>query len=168
VVKRVIKSVKPRSGELKDIVKIIRAVAKIADDKKADYIKILDMRSRLIITDYFIIISARNTRLTRRIQEEICIYLKSKNLNAINISGLPEGEWILIDYNDFVVHIFTNELREYYGLERLWRDSAEIEWSEVKPARPVKPIKSAEPIKSVKPVRPGRTVKNKSIKDKHI
>jgi len=52
-----------------------------------------------------------------------------------------------------VIHIFTNELREYYGLERLWRDSAEIEWDEGKP---------------IKPVKPDRTVKNKSIKDKHI
>jgi ribosome-associated protein len=168
VVNRVKKSAKPGSGEPRDIVKIVRAVAKIADDKKADYIKILDMSSRLIITDYFIIIGARNTRLTRRIQEEICIYLKSKNLNATNISGLPEGEWILIDYNDFVVHIFTNELREYYGLERLWRDSAEIEWSKDKPVRPVKPIKSAKPVSPVKPARPDRIVKNKSFKDKHI
>ncbi len=126
MVKRVIKAIKP---ELKDIVKTIKAVAKIADEKKADYIKILDMRSRLIITDYFIIISAKNTRLTRKIQEEIGIYLKSKNFKAINISGLAEGRWILIDYNDFVVHIFTNELREYYELERLWRDSREVEWN---------------------------------------
>ncbi|OFW62620.1 MAG: ribosome silencing factor [Actinobacteria bacterium RBG_19FT_COMBO_36_27] len=111
------------------MVKTIKAVAKIADEKKADYIKILDMRSRLIITDYFIIISAKNTRLTRKIQEEIGIYLKSKNFKAINISGLAEGRWILIDYNDFVVHIFTNELREYYELERLWRDSREVEWN---------------------------------------
>ncbi len=126
MVKRVIKAIKP---ELKDIVKTIKAVAKIADEKKADYIKILDMRSRLIITDYFIIISAKNTRLTRKIQEEIRIYLKSKNLKAINISGLTEGRWILIDYDDFVIHIFTNELREYYELERLWRDSGEVEWN---------------------------------------
>jgi ribosome-associated protein len=153
VVKRVTKSIEPESKKSKDIIKIVKAVAKIADEKKADYIKILDMRSRLIITDYFIIVSAKNTRLTRRIQEEICIYLKNKNLNAINISGLPEGGWILIDYSDFVIHIFTNELREYYGLERLWRDSAEIEWGEGKP---------------IKPVKPDRTVKNKSIKDKHI
>lgn len=129
MVKRVTKAIKPAS---KDIVKIVKAVAKIADEKKADYIKILDMRSRLIITDYFIIISAKNTRLTRRIQEEIRIYLKSKNLKVINISGLAEGRWILIDYNDFVIHIFTNELREYYDLERLWRDSGEIEWSKDK------------------------------------
>lgn len=130
--KGVIKAIKPES---KDIFKIIKAVARIADEKKADYIKILDMRSRLIITDYFIIISAKNTRLTRRIQEEVCIYLKSKNLKPINISGLSEGKWILVDYNDFVIHIFTNELREYYELERLWRDSGEIKWNKEQPVQ---------------------------------
>ncbi len=130
--KSVTKAIKPGS---KDVVKIIKAVARIADEKKADYIKILDMRSRLIITDYFIIISAKNTRLTRRIQEEVCGYLKRKNLKHINISGMSEGKWILIDYNDFVIHIFTNELREYYELERLWRDSGEIEWNKEQPVQ---------------------------------
>jgi len=111
-----------------DVVKIVKEVARIADEKKADYIKILDMRSRLIITDYFIIISARNARLTRRIEEEIRIYLKKSKLFPINISGLSEGNWILVDYDHFIIHIFTNELREYYELERLWMDSKEVKW----------------------------------------
>jgi len=118
-------TVKPK---LRDMVKIVRKVARIADEKKADYIKILDVSSRLVITDYFIIISAKNTRLTRRIEEEIRIYLKKSNLMPINVSGLSEGRWILADYNYFVIHIFINELREYYELERLWRDSREIKW----------------------------------------
>jgi ribosome-associated protein len=112
-----------------NVVKIVKEVARIADEKKADYIKILDMRSRLIITDYFIIISARNARLTRRIEEEIRIYLKKSKLFPINISGLSEGNWILVDYDHFIIHIFTNELREYYELERLWMDSKEIKWA---------------------------------------
>lgn len=117
---------KPKALNIKAIVK---KVAGIADEKKADYIKILDMRSRLIITDYFIIISARNTRLTRRIQEEIYIKLKKDRLYPINVCGLSEGNWILADYDDFVIHIFTNELREYYKLEKLWKDSREIKWN---------------------------------------
>ncbi len=113
---------------MRDMVKTVKEVARIADEKKADYIKVLDVSSRLIITDYFIIISAKNNRLTRRIEEEICTYLKKKSLLPINISGLSEGRWILVDFNYFVIHIFTNELREYYELERLWRDSREIKW----------------------------------------
>lgn len=117
-----------QKSKVKDIITAVKTVARIADEKKADYIKILDMRSRLIITDYFIIISAKNTRLTRRIEEEICIHLKNSNRYPINVSGLAEGNWILVDYDDFVIHIFTDEFREYYRLERLWRDSKEIKW----------------------------------------
>ena len=128
MIKRITKNVNLKS-KLKDTIEAVKTVAQIADGKKADYIKILDMRSRLVITDYFIIISAKNTRLTRRIEEEIAIYLKSSGHYPMNRSGLIEGNWILVDYNDFVIHIFTNEFREYYQLERLWRDSKEIKWN---------------------------------------
>ena len=115
--------------KLDGILTAVKDVAEIADQKKADYIKVLDMRSRLIITDYFIIISAKNTRLTRRIEEEICFKLKKKKLYPININGVSEGNWILIDYDDFVIHIFTEEFRQFYDLERLWKDSKEIKWN---------------------------------------
>jgi ribosome-associated protein len=127
VIKRIVKDRDPKPKAV-NIKVIVKKVARIADEKKADYIKILDMRSRLIITDYFIIISARNTRLTRRIQEEVYIKLKKDNLYPINVCGLSEGNWILSDYDDFVIHIFTNELREYYKLEKLWKDSREVKW----------------------------------------
>ena len=114
----------------RDTIEAVKTAARIADEKKADYIKILDMRSRLAITDYFLIISARNTRLTRRIEEEIRLNLKNKGKYPLNVSGQSEGNWILIDYDDFVIHIFTEELREYYQLEKLWRDSKEIKWNQ--------------------------------------
>ncbi len=128
MVKKVVEgsNLNSKAGDIKAIVK---KVARIADEKKADYIKILDMRSRLIITDYFVIISAKNTRLTRRIEEEICVHLKNHRRYPINVSGLSEGNWILVDYDDFVIHIFTNEFREYYRLERLWKDSKELKWN---------------------------------------
>ena len=112
------------------ILNAVRAAAIIADEKKADYIKILDMRSRLIITDYFIIISAKNTRLTQRIEEDICFNLKKQKLYPKNITGVNEGNWILIDYDDFVIHVFTEEFRQFYDLERLWKDSKEIKWEQ--------------------------------------
>lgn len=114
----------------RNTIEAVKTAARIADEKKADYIKILDMRSRLAITDYFLIISARNTRLTRRIEEEIRLNLKNKGKYPLNVSGQSEGNWILIDYDDFVIHIFTEELREYYQLEKLWRDSKEIKWNQ--------------------------------------
>jgi ribosome-associated protein len=110
------------------ILETVRKAAKIADDRKAEYVKILDMRSRLIITDYFVIIGAKNTRLTRRIQEDISVELKKNGFYAINSDGISEGSWILIDYNDFVIHIFTEDIRQFYDLERLWKDAEEIKW----------------------------------------
>lgn len=110
------------------ILNAVKTTAKIADEKKADYIKILDMRSRLIITDYFIIISAKNSRLTRRIEEDICFNLKKQKIYPLNVTGAGEGNWILIDYDDFVIHIFTEEFRQFYDLERLWKDSEEVKW----------------------------------------
>ncbi|MFC2144768.1 ribosome silencing factor [Actinomycetota bacterium] len=121
------KTEKTRSNSILDAVK---TAAKIADEKKADYVKILDMRSRLIITDYFIIISAKNTRLTRRIEEDICFNLKKQKLYPKNMTGANEGNWILLDYDDFVIHVFTEEFRQFYDLERLWKDSKEIKWEQ--------------------------------------
>jgi ribosome-associated protein len=122
---KIIEKTKPDS-----ILNAVRSAAKIADEKKADYVKILDMRSRLIITDYFIIISAKNTRLTQRIEEDICFNLKKLKFYSKNITGASEGNWILIDYDDFVIHVFTEEFRQFYDLERLWKDSAEIKWEQ--------------------------------------
>ena len=126
--KEKIKTKKIEKTRSDSILNAVRTAAKIADDKKADYVKILDMRSRLIITDYFIIISAKNTRLTRRIEEEICFNLKKEKLYPKNITGANEGNWVLVDYDDFVIHVFTEEFRQFYDLERLWKDSKEIKW----------------------------------------
>jgi ribosome-associated protein len=101
-------------------------VAKIADESKADYVKILNVGPRLAITDYFVIIGASNTRLTRHIAEVIQANLKKYNIYAMHVEGAAEGNWILIDFDDFVVHIFTDEYRQYYDIERLWRDSKVI------------------------------------------
>ena len=128
--KEKIKAKKIEKTKTDSILNAVRTAAKIADEKKADYVRILDMRSRLIITDYFIIISAKNTRLTRRIEEDICFNLKKQKLYPKNITGASEGNWILIDYDDFVIHVFTEEFRQFYDLERLWKDSKEIKWEQ--------------------------------------
>ncbi|MBN1298191.1 MAG: ribosome silencing factor [Actinobacteria bacterium] len=98
-------------------------MAKTADEKKAGYIKIIEVGPRLIITDYFIIISVPSVRQSSRIAEEINQNLKKYGLYPISINGKSEGNWILMDYDEFVVHIFTDEYMKYYDLERLWRDA---------------------------------------------
>ena len=116
---------KPDSENITDIV---RYVARLSDLKGADYVKILEMKNRLIITDYFIIIGAKNTRLTASLENEIKSKLKTLGITPLHTSGITDANWILVDFDDFVVHIFTEELRQFYDLERLWKDSKIIEW----------------------------------------
>jgi ribosome-associated protein len=112
-----------RKLEFKDSSDAAKFAAKIADERNAEYIKILDVGPRLVITDYFVIIGANNPKLTRRIAEDIEVAMKKYGLYPIHVDGRSEGIWILMDYDEFVIHIFTEEYRMYYDLERLWRDS---------------------------------------------
>ena len=107
---------------------IVKYAARIADRKGADYLNILEMKNRLVITDYFVIIGAKNIKLTVAIEDEIIFRLRQFGFKPLRTAGLSEGNWILMDYNDFVVHIFSEEYRQYYDLERLWKDSKIIEW----------------------------------------
>jgi len=107
---------------------IVKYVARIADRKGAEYINILEMKNRLVITDYFVIIGAKNIKLTTALEDEIKFRLKQYDFSPLYTAGLTEGNWILVDYNDFVVHIFSEEFRQYYDLERLWKDSKIIDW----------------------------------------
>ncbi|HAX18266.1 MAG TPA: ribosome silencing factor [Actinobacteria bacterium] len=109
---------------------IVRFVARLADFKGADYVNILEMKSRLIITDFFIIIGAKNTRLTASLEDEIKVNLKPLGLLPLHTSGTVDANWILIDFDDFVIHIFTEEFRQFYDLERLWKDSETVEWKQ--------------------------------------
>jgi len=107
---------------------IVKYAARIADRKGADYLNILEMKNRLVITDYFVIIGAKNIKLTVAIEDEIIFRLKQFGFMPLHTAGLSEGNWILIDFIDFVIHVFSEEYRQYYDLERLWKDSKIIEW----------------------------------------
>jgi len=108
-------------------------VAQAAASKKGDDIVILDVGPVLAITDCFVITSAPNDRLVRAIAEEIERALKEVGGPAPRrTEGLREGEWVLLDYGDFVVHVFVEETRRFYDLERLWRDAPRVAWDEGK------------------------------------
>ena len=111
-----------------NIADIVKYAARIADRKGADYLNILEMKNRLVITDYFVIIGAKNIKLTVAIEDEIIFRLKQFGFMPLHTAGLSEGNWILIDFIDFVIHVFSEEYRQYYDLERLWKDSKIIEW----------------------------------------
>ena len=101
-----------------------------AADKKATKIVVLDVGPFLAITDYFMICSAQSDRQVKTIAEEVERKLKEEGRSPIRTEGSAETGWILVDYGDFVVHVFTDEARAYYDLERLWKDADRLSWED--------------------------------------
>jgi ribosome-associated protein len=107
-----------------------RRIAALAQEKLADDVVILDMQSECTFTDYFVIATGRNARQTAAIWDAVHETLKQE-ARALpqSVDGVREGTWILADYLDVVLHVFTPEAREYYKLEELWGDLPSIELS---------------------------------------
>jgi ribosome-associated protein len=100
------------------------AAAEAAADKKAERIVILDVSRHLVITDYFVISSGNTERQVRTIAEAVEeTVAKRHRIKPFRREGEREGRWVLLDYVDFVVHVFHKEERDYYDLERLWSDA---------------------------------------------
>ena len=105
--------------------------AEAASSKKADRIVILDVSELLVITDHFLICSGNNERQVRTIADEVeRRLLETRKVKPFRREGQREGRWILLDYVDFVVHVFGPEERDYYDLERLWADAPRIPFEE--------------------------------------
>jgi len=94
--------------------------------KKAEDPVVLDVRKLCSFTDYFVIISGRSTRHVQGLAEAIEEELRSKRLTSNKSEGMTEGTWVLLDYNDVVVHIFYKETRKFYDLEGLWHDAPRV------------------------------------------
>ncbi len=106
-----------------------------AADKKARDIVVIDVGPYLAITDHFMICSGGSERQVRTIAEEIERNLAEGGLRPLRAEGASESGWILIDYGDFVVHVFSDEARNYYDLERLWKDADRPDVPELAEAR---------------------------------
>jgi ribosome-associated protein len=97
-----------------------------ASDKKAINSVVLDLREIASFTDYFLITSGANERQVQAISDEIVETLKKAGTAAARVEGYKTAEWILLDYGDFVVHVFDERARKFYDLERLWRESQRV------------------------------------------
>jgi ribosome-associated protein len=102
---------------------MVAAIADLAADRKALEIVQLDLRGMIGYSDYFLICSGRTDRQTRAIHDAIHEGMKSRGVLPRRVEGLTEARWILMDYLDVVVHVFTPETREYYRLEQLWGEA---------------------------------------------
>jgi ribosome-associated protein len=105
----------------------ILSALQAASDKKALDLVLLDLREIATFTDYFLITSGANQRQVQAIADEVVDKLKKSGTPAARIEGYRTAEWILVDYGDFVVHVFEDKARKSYDLERLWRESKRIE-----------------------------------------
>lgn len=96
------------------------AICRAASDKKAKDIVTMDMKGLMNSTDTFVVCAAPTATQVRAIADNIEEQLEEQGVNFLHKEGYREGEWILLDYGDVVAHIFRQEAREYYALERLW------------------------------------------------
>jgi len=116
-------------------------------DKKAEDLTLLELEQGTgAFTDYFVICSGTNPRQVQAISDEVELRLKRAGLYPNNIEGHKQAEWVLIDYVDFVVHIFSESARRYYDLERLWKSAKKLEPKDQVP----KPRKRAAPQAAVR------------------
>ncbi len=98
-----------------------RAIVDIISDVKGEDVVLLDLRDVTVITDFFIICTGNSDRQLKAIIEKISQGMKEKHdLRGARIEGNPQGGWVLVDYGDIVVHVFTEDQRDYYDLEGLW------------------------------------------------
>lgn len=103
--------------------------ARAADDKKAEQTLVLAVGEVLQVTDYFVICSASNRRLVKTVVDAVEEQVRERlGRSPIRMEGVSEQQWVLVDYGDVVVHVFAEEIRMYYEIERLYRDVPRIDW----------------------------------------
>ena len=113
------------------------AAARAASDKKGQDVLVLEVGPVLAITEAFVIVSGASARHVRTLAEEIEKDVKGVDgQGPVSVEGLADATWVLLDFGDFVVHVFDSDKRRFYGLERLWADAAPVAWDE-SPDRPV-------------------------------
>ena len=106
--------------------------ARAAADKHGQDTGVLEVGQVLAITDHFVITSGANARQVRAVVEEIEEQIKARGgPGPIRVEGLDDARWVLMDYGDFVVHVFLDEVRDYYDLERLWSDAPRLDWEAI-------------------------------------
>lgn len=105
----------------------LKRAAHAALDKKAEDVVALDLRKTAQFTDWFLLVSAANQRQIVAVVEAVQEVLRETGLRPVHVEGYPKQEWVLLDYGNFVVHVFTPRMRTFYDLERLWGGASRVE-----------------------------------------
>ncbi len=109
-----------------DPVEIGRTIAEVASDRLATNIAVLDIRDLTTIADVFVVCSADNARQLNAVREEIALKLRENDVDVQRVEGVAETGWILMDCGDVIVHLFTEDQRQFYRLEDLWAEATTI------------------------------------------
>src|ERR1041385_1429506 len=116
----------PQTTPIEDLDERVRVALHAAGEKKALEPVVLDLREIASFTDYFVITSGANERQVQAISDEVFETLKKAGTPAARLEGYKTAEWILLDFGDFVFHVFDEKARKFYDLERLWRESKRV------------------------------------------
>jgi ribosome-associated protein len=116
--------IRPAAPETKDAVLL---AVRAASEKKASDLVVLDLRAVASFTDYFVICTGANARQVQAVADSVEEQLRNSGKRPLHVEGRSGGEWILLDYGDFIVHAFNPAARRFYDLERLWRDAERLE-----------------------------------------
>lgn len=109
-----------------DTAEVVREAVAAARDRKAEDLKVLHLGEVTHFTDYFLLCSGTNTRQVQAIADGVEERLRARKRRPLNVEGYQAGQWVLLDYGDFVMHVFLQERRRFYGLERLWGDAPDV------------------------------------------
>ena len=121
-----------KKSELK---KQVSAAIQACLEKKAEELSILEMeKGSGAFTDYFVLCSGSNPRQVQAIADEVELRLKATGLRPTHVEGYNQAEWVLVDYVDFVVHVFSEKARKFYDLERLWKTAKRLEPADLTPS----------------------------------
>lgn len=107
--------------------KQVELAIRAAEDKKAQDITVLDLRNASGFTDHFVICSGSNARQIRAIADAVVEALAETGSKPAHVEGYDRSEWVLVDYFDFIVHVFSPDTRAFYGLERLWGNAERVD-----------------------------------------
>jgi len=116
------------SGAERESRELAVVAARAAAAKQAEDVLVLEVGPILAIVDFFVICSGTSVRQVKTVVEEVEKALRAEGVRPVRREGEGDTGWVLLDYVDVVVHVFGQEQREYYGLERLWLDAARIDW----------------------------------------
>jgi ribosome-associated protein len=105
----------------------VQAAARAALDKKGEDLVVLDLRHVADFTDFFVLVSGSNQRQLVAIVDAVLETLRTQGVRPEHVEGYPRGEWILLDFDSFVVHVFASRTRTFYDLERLWGGAKRLE-----------------------------------------